>query len=162
MRDCLIFMDTSAFLHSNYEAFMLRAAPLLKKYNVTIIVPSTVYAELNLVRSHPHMCREVAANAIKHIEAYTHEGVVSVQQYPGHAYCPSNTASVDFFAEQVAELCSKRKLLLITEDVQLAVDIVSPAYDGAGELAHPVRVVRIDAHGALQPVPVDIPESSSF
>ena len=175
VRDCLIFMDTSAFLHSNYEAFMLRAAPLLKKYNAVINVPLAVLGELKHVLSQHGVKREAAAKAIAHIAKYAREGVLRVQQYPSLACCTAKNAPFvpDFFAELFVELSAKYKLLLITEDVQLAADFSCPEDREFAVHSHPVRVVRIDEQGRLQPVPVEhdsidkagnlpnIPESSS-
>lgn len=144
VKDYLIFIDTCAFMHSNYELFMAKVSPLLKKYNKSIIVPQAVLGEL---RNMKQELRSRASRVQEHINHYVKAGLVRVfgDKNDSHVADAVFLSSFDKFR-------LKYNLLLITNDTDLSVDIESLGRCRSVRNIKRVQARSLTAKGFLRPV----------
>ena len=142
-----IFMDTCVFLHSDYELFMSKAEPYLRKYDASIIVPARVLDELERVGKRLPERRAAAQKARARIQQYVQAKLVRVL---GEAM--DDRVADSLFLAIFTRFRMKYNLMLITNDVDLAANIESLGSCSSLNNIRHVSAQRITRYGYLQPV----------
>lgn len=116
-----IFMDTSSLLSPYADKFFANLAPLLEKYNTSVVLPKRVIDELykhQANSSNPDLAKK-AHKALKNIQSLLSNRRVTVRGEESDNFA-DNVFQVVFTKFRI-----NNKLLLITEDNSLAQDILA-------------------------------------
>ena len=139
-----IFIDTCSLLHYASEGFFVNIIPLLHLYDNKLIVPLRCIEEIKK-HSNNHNDEELSQKAkscIKKIDQLIEAGFIEIRG-----------EKTDNFADNVFQVVFTKfrmnhKLLLITQDYDLAADIL--ALNGnKSVIANDVKVNRINKYGFL-------------
>lgn len=116
-----IFMDTCSILHFAADKFWKNIIPLLKKYQNKVIIPMRCIEELSKHKANKKELKlaENAKNCLKVLDPLIKNGLVEIRGEKG-----------DKFADHVFHMVfdkfrTEHKLLLITQDNDLAKDILA-------------------------------------
>lgn len=144
VKNCKIFLDTCSILHFAADKFWMNIIPLLRQYQNKVIIPLRSIEELQKHEANtgkPELA-ENAKNCLKLLNQLINAGFVEIRGEQG-----------DNFADNVFQVVFTKfrmthKLLLITQDNDLAKDII--ALNGNKSVkANPVHVKRINQYGFL-------------
>lgn len=137
-KDWKIYIDTCSILHFATDKFWMNIIPLLCAYQNKVIVQLRSIEELekNSIQGKADLALN-AKNSLKIIEQLINAGFVEVQG-----------KNSDNFASCISKYRTTHKLLLITQDNDLAKNII--ALDGNRSVrANPVHVRQINEYGFL-------------
>lgn len=143
-KDWKIFMDTCSILHFAADKFWMNIIPLLRQYQSKVIIPLRSIEELQKHEANTGK-PELAENAkkwLKILNQLINAGFVEIRGEQG-----------DNFADNVFQVVFTKfrmthKLLLITQDNDLAKDIIA-LNSNKSVRANPVHVKRINQYGFL-------------
>lgn len=137
-----IFMDTCSILHFAADKFWLNIIPLLRQYQNKIIIPLRSIEELQKHESNTRDSElaKNAKNCLRLMKKLINAGFVEIRGEQG-----------DNFADNVFQVVFTKfrmtyKLLLITQDNDLAKDIIA-LNSNKSVRANPVQVKRINQYG---------------
>ena len=137
-----IFMDTCSILHFAADKFWLNIIPLLRQYQNKIIIPLRSIEELQKHESNTRDSElaKNAKNCLRLMKKLINAGFVEIRGEQG-----------DNFADNVFQVVFTKfrmthKLLLITQDNDLAKDIIA-LNSNKSVKANPVQVKRINQYG---------------
>lgn len=137
-----IFMDTCSILHFAADKFWLNIIPLLQQYQNKIIIPLRSIEELQKHESNTRDSElaKNAKNCLRLLKKLINAGFVEIRGEQG-----------DNFADNVFQVVFTKfrmthKLLLITQDNDLAKDIIA-LNSNKSVRANPVQVKRINQYG---------------
>lgn len=143
-KDWKIFMDTCSILHFAADKFWKNIIPILHQYQNKVIVPLRSIEELRKHEANTGNSElaENAKNCLNLLNKLIKVGFVEIRGEPG-----------DNFADNVFQVVFTKfrmthKLLLITQDNDLAKDIIS-LNSNKSVRANPVNVKRINQYGFL-------------
>ncbi len=143
-KDWKIFMDTCSILHFAADKFWMNILPLLRQYQNTVIIPLRSIEELQKheVNTGNSELAENAKNCLRVLNKLSNAGFVEIRGEQG-----------DNFADNVFQVVFTKfrmthKLLLITQDNDLAKDIIA-LNSNKSVRANPVHVKRINQYGFL-------------
>lgn len=144
VKDWKIFMDTCSILHFAADKFLMNILPLLRQYQNKVIVPLRSIEELQKHEANTGNSElaENAKNCLRVLNKLIKEGFVEIRGEQG-----------DNFADNVFQVVFTKfrmthKLLLITQDNDLAKDIIA-LNSNKSVRANPVHVKRINQYGFL-------------
>lgn len=147
VKDWKIFMDTCSILHFAVDKFWMNIIPLLRQYQNKVIVPLRSIEELQKHEANTgnHELAERAKNCLKVLHRLINGGFVEIRGEQS-----------DNFADNVFQVVFTKfrmthKLLLITQDKDLAKDIIA-LNDSKSVRANRVQVKRINQYGFLSNV----------
>ena len=143
-KDWKIFMDTCSILHFAADKFWMNIIPLLRQYQSKVIIPLRSIEELQKHEANtgkPELA-ENAKKCLKILNQLITAGFVEIRGEQG-----------DNFADNVFQVVFTKfrmthKLLLITQDNDLAKDIIA-LNSNKSVRANPVHVKRINQYGFL-------------
>lgn len=143
-KDWKIFMDTCSILHFAADKFWMNILPLLRQYQNKVIIPLRSIEELQKheVNTGNSELAENAKNCLRVLNKLINAGFVEIRGEQG-----------DNFADNVFQVVFTKfrmthKLLLITQDNDLAKDIIA-LNSNKSVRANPVHVKRINQYGFL-------------
>lgn len=144
VKEWKIFMDTCSILHFAADKFWMNIIPLLRQYQNKVIVPLRSIEELQKHEANTRNPKlaENAKKCLKVLKYLIDAGFVEIRGEQG-----------DNFADNVFQVVFTKfrmthKLLLITQDNDLAKDII--ALNGNRSIkANPVHAKRINQYGFL-------------
>ena len=143
-KDWKIFMDTCSILHFATNEFWGNIIPLLFQYQNKVIIPLRSIEELQKLEANTgkHELAENAKNCLKVLHQLINAGFVEIRGEQS-----------DNFADNVFQVVFTKfrmthKLLLITQDNDLAKDIIA-LNSNKSVRANPVHVKRINQYGFL-------------
>lgn len=144
VKDWKIFMDTCSILHFAADKFWMNILPLLRQYQNKVIVPLRSIEELQKHEANTGNSElaENAKNCLRVLNKLIKAGFVEIRGEQG-----------DNFADNVFQVVFTKfrmthKLLLITQDNDLAKDIIA-LNSNKSVRANPVHVKRINQYGFL-------------
>lgn len=144
VKDWKIFMDTCSILHFAADKFWMNILPLLRQYQNKVIVPLRSIEELQKHEANTGNSElaENAKNCLRVLNRLIKAGFVEIRGEQG-----------DNFADNVFQVVFTKfrmthKLLLITQDNDLAKDIIA-LNSNKSVRANPVHVKRINQYGFL-------------
>lgn len=144
VKDWKIFMDTCSILHFATDKFWMNILPLLRQYQNKVIVPLRSIEELQKHEANTGNSElaENAKNCLRVLNKLIKAGFVEIRGEQG-----------DNFADNVFQVIFTKfrmthKLLLITQDNDLAKDIIA-LNSNKSVRANPVHVKRINQYGFL-------------
>ena len=144
VKDWKIFMDTCSILHFATDKFWMNILPLLRQYQNKVIVPLRSIEELQKHEANTGNSElaENAKNCLRVLNKLIKAGFVEIRGEQG-----------DNFADNVFQVVFTKfrmthKLLLITQDNDLAKDIIA-LNSNKSVRANPVHVKRINQYGFL-------------
>lgn len=145
VRDYIIFIDTCSLMNSNFKKLTVELNPLLIKNNKKIIVPIRVVEELKKHAFNSEKKPEASKSAKEALKILTDMIEKNLIDLRGE--------STDNFADNVfgtvfAKHRLNHKLLLITQDVDLAEDILNLNNIKSAK-GYPVSVKRVKKSGEL-------------
>ena len=142
VKDWKIFMDTCSILHFAADKFWMNILPLLRQYQNKVIVPLRSIEELQKHEANTGNSElaENAKNCLRVLNKLIKAGFVEIRGEQG-----------DNFADNVFQVVFTKfrmthKLLLITQDNDLAKDIIA-LNSNKSVRANPVHVKRINQYG---------------
>lgn len=143
-KDWKIFMDTCSILHFAVDKFWMNILTLLRQYKNKVIIPLRSIEELKKHEANtgnPELA-ENAKNCLRVLNKLIKAGFVEIRGEQG-----------DNFADNVFQVVFTKfrmthKLLLITQDNDLAKDIIA-LNSNKSVRANPVHVKRINQYGFL-------------
>lgn len=153
VKDFKIFIDTCSLLSDEADKFWANIVPLLQRYGKTIIIPYRVYEELDKFASNPSQCTQrKPSNPNLNKQAIKAKNNVAMLQKAGLVEVFGNSS--DNFADNVfqtvfTQFRLKYNLLLITQDSNLANDIVNISKSKAVNTNNQILVKRINKYGFL-------------
>lgn len=117
----IIFIDTSSLLQDTSVSFLKRVNPLLEKYNKKLILPLKVYEELqkHMNNKENATLSGLAEKAIKQLIVLQDRGFLDIF---GDEKLDNFTDNV--FNTQITRLRVNKAVLLITNDINLGLDIL--------------------------------------
>lgn len=146
-----IFIDTCSLLSEQADIFWSHIVPILQREEKSIIVPSRVYEEVKKFAENPVLCvqkgnptlNQRAKVALKNIDKLWKAGVVEIF---GDKH--------DNFADNVfqtvfTQFRLKYNLMLITQDHNLASDIIAIGKSKSVNTTNRILVERINKYGYL-------------
>lgn len=143
-KDWKIFMDTCSILHFAADKFWMNILPLLRQYQNKVIIPLRSIEELQKheVNTGNSELAKNAKNCLRVLNKLINAGFVEIRGEQG-----------DNFADNVFQVVFTKfrmthKLLLITQDNDLAKDIIA-LNSNKSVRAKPVHVKRINQYGFL-------------
>lgn len=139
-----IFMDTCSILHFAADKFWMNIMDLLSRYQNKIIIPLRSIEELQKLGANidkPELAKN-AKKCLKVLEWLKNEGFVEIRGEQNDNFT-DNVIQVVFTKFRMTH-----KLLLITQDNDLAKDIIA-LNDNKSVKANPVHVKRINQYGFL-------------
>ena len=144
VKDWKIFIDTCSLLHFAADKFWMNIIILLQQYQNRIIIPLRIIEELQKHEANtgkPELA-ENAKKCLKVLKQLINAGFVEIRGEQG-----------DNFADNVFQVVFTKfrmthKLLLITQDNDLAKDIIALNTNKSVK-ANPVHVKRINQYGFL-------------
>lgn len=143
-KDWKIFMDTCSILHFATDKFWMNIIPLLRQYKNKVIIPLRSIEELQKheANTEKHELAKKAKNCLKVLHQLIDAGFVEIRGEQN-----------DNFADNVFQVVFTKfrlthKLLLITQDNDLAKDIIA-LNSNKSVKANPVHVKRINQYGYL-------------
>lgn len=143
-KDWKIFMDTCSILHFAADKFWMNIIPFLRQYQNKVIVPLRSIEELQKHEANTGNSElaENAKNCLNLLNKLIDAGFVEIRGEQG-----------DNFADNVFQVVftkfrMKYKLLLITQDNNLAKDILL-LNSNKSVIANPVHVKRINQYGSF-------------
>lgn len=139
-----IFMDTCSILHFAADRFWMNIKDLLSRYQNKIIIPLRSIEELQKLGANidkPELAKN-AKKCLKVLEWLKNEGFVEIRGEQNDNFT-DNVIQVVFTKFRMTH-----KLLLITQDNDLAKDIIA-LNDNKSVKANPVHVKRINQYGFL-------------
>lgn len=144
-KDWKIFIDTCSLLHSSSDDFWMNIIPLLHQYQNSIFIPSRCVEEIKKHSKNKNNT-ELAQNA--------KECLIKLKGLVEAGYVEIRGESTDNFTDNVFQVVftkfrMKYKLLLITQDNNLAKDILN-LNNSRSVKANEVKVNRINKYGLLR------------
>jgi hypothetical protein len=148
-----IFMDTCSLLHEYAEKFWMNIEPILQRENKKIIIPYRVYEEVDKFASDPALCKkknstdtQLHSRAVKAKKTVVKLQTKSLVEVMGD--------KTDNFADNVfltvfTQFRMKYNLMLVTQDNDLANDIINIAKSRAVNTNNRIMVERINQYGFL-------------
>lgn len=121
MSDYKIFIDTCSFLHCGTEKLFYHIIPLLVKYKKKMILPQRCYEEIKKHSQDTSNAQRLqsAVIALKAIPEFVKMGVLEIRGEP------TDNFADNVFLTVFTKFRMTHKLLLITQDNNLAKDILS-------------------------------------
>ena len=144
VKDWKIFIDTCSILHFAADKFWLNIVPLLQQHRNKIIIPLRVIEELQKHKANlqkPDFAKN-SRNSLKIIQQLINAGFIEVRGEKSDNFV-DNVFQVVFTKFRMTH-----KLLLITQDNDLAKDIISLNKNRSAK-ANDVNVRRINQYGFL-------------
>lgn len=151
VRDYKIFIDTSSLLSDYADAFWSHLVPVLQRESKSVIVPLRVYQELEKFANNPEMCRQRGKPELSKRARMQMNNIARLQK--------ANLVQVfgdksDNFADNVfqtvfTQFRLKYNLMLITQDRNLAADVMQIDKSKAVSTSNQIRVERINKYGYL-------------
>lgn len=144
VKDWKIFIDTCSILHFAADKFWLNIVPLLQQHRNKIIIPLRVIEELQKHKANlqkPDLAKN-SRNSLKIIQQLINAGFIEVRGEKSDNFV-DNVFQVVFTKFRMTH-----KLLLITQDNDLAKDIISLNKNRSAK-ANDVNVRRINQYGFL-------------
>ena len=144
VKDWKIFMDTCSILHFAADKFWMNILPLLRQYQNKVIVPLRSIEELQKHEANTGNSElaENAKNCLRVLNKLIKAGFVEIRGEQGDNFA-DNVFQVVFTKFRITH-----KLLLITQDNDLAKDIIA-LNSNKSVRANPVHVKRINQYGFL-------------
>ena len=144
VKDWKIFMDTCSILHFAADKFWMNILPLLRQYQNKVIVPLRSIEELQKHEANTGNSElaENAKNCLRVLNKLIKAGFVEIRGEQGDNFA-DNVFHVVFTKFRMTH-----KLLLITQDNDLAKDIIA-LNSNKSVRANPVHVKRINQYGFL-------------
>ena len=148
-----IFIDTCSLLSEYADSFWEHILPVLKENKANIIVPLRVYEEVEKYANDPELCKRKAADnpGLNQAAKRAKEKVIKLQS-EGIVRVLGDKS--DNFADNVFQTVftqyrMKYNLILITQDKNLATDILRISESKAVTVDTKTLVRRINKHGYL-------------
>ncbi len=146
-----IFIDTCSLLSDQADEFWKHIVPVLQRENKTIIVPWRVYEEVQKFADNPTLCVQKgdpglnsrAKNVLKNIVVLKNAGIVDI-----HGDVHDNFAD-NVFQTVFTQFRLKYNLMLITQDNNLANDILTISKSKSVNTSNRILVERINKYGYL-------------
>ncbi|MCL2377942.1 MAG: hypothetical protein FWC77_02345 [Defluviitaleaceae bacterium] len=161
-----IFIDACSLLYEEAERFWANIIPVLRQENSSIIIPLRVYEEVDKFASDATLCaRKSPRDPQLHARAVRAKKIIIMLQSTGQVQIFGN--DTDNFADNVfltvfTQYRMKYNLMLITQDRDLADDIMNIANSRAVSTTNRIMVERINKHGFLsvhnKPEPIPQPD----
>lgn len=142
IHEFVIFMDACVLIHGNHEAFFRHAAPLLKKENKRVLVPVSVYNELqrlSCITGEDKESREKrtrARSALKALKNYTEQQLVELRGDKGDDHVADLV-----FLSVFTKFCGQQSLMLLTMDYNLFRK--TEALNNLDEIRRGIRPIRV-------------------
>ena len=153
IRNYKVFIDTCSLLSVNAEKFWEHVIPILRAERVDIIIPYRVYQEVDKFASDPELCRRKSPNdpelnrlaivAKNKIIQLHNEGLVRVLGDKNDNFADN------VFQTVFTQYRMKYNMFLITQDKNLADDILRIAQSKAVTVNTDISVRRINKYGYL-------------
>lgn len=153
VKDFKIFIDTCSLLFDDADKFWTNIVPLLQRERKTIIIPFRVYEEVEKFASNPSLCTiKNGSNPNLNKQAIKAKNNVIMLQKAGLIEVFGNNN--DNFADNVfqtvfTQFRLKYNLMLITQDNNLANDIINIGNSKAVNTNNRIMVERINKYGFL-------------
>ena len=144
-KDWKIFIDTCSLLHSSSDDFWMNIIPLLHQYQNSIFIPSRCVEEIKKHSKNKNNT-ELAQNAkecLIKLKGLVEAGYVEIRGEP------TDNFTDNVFQVVFTKFRMKYKLLLITQDNNLAKDILN-LNNSRSVKANEVKVNRINKYGLLR------------
>ncbi len=151
VRDFRIFIDACSLLSQQADAFWSHIVPILQREGKTVVIPFRVYEEVKKFAENPALCaknedpnfNQRAKAALNNIVALQRAGVVEVfgEEHDNFADNVFQTVFTQFRL--------KYNLMLITQDHNLASDIITIGNSKAVSTKNRIFVERINQYGYL-------------
>lgn len=144
-KDWKIFIDTCSLLHSSSDDFWMNIIPLLHQYQNSIFIPSRCVEEIKKHSKNKNNT-ELAQNAkecLIKLKGLAEAGYVEIRGEP------TDNFTDNVFQVVFTKFRMKYKLLLITQDNNLAKDILN-LNNSRSVKANEVKVNRINKYGLLR------------
>jgi hypothetical protein len=122
----MIFMDTSALIHSEANAFWGRVEPLLRAAGKRVVVISTVMGELKNHAEHPNPEKPDTYNApsaIQKLHELAEKNIIEERERINGIDFGEYSHADEVFKLVFTDLRTNRNVLLVTQDNDLAYDI---------------------------------------
>lgn len=148
-----VFIDTCSLLSESAESFWKNIAPVLKAENASIIVPLRVYEEVEKYANDAELCQKKASDnpGLNHAAKLAKDKIIKLQSEGLVRVLGDKN---DNFADNVFQTVftqyrMKFNLILITQDKNLASDIMRISESKAVSVNTKILVRRINKHGYL-------------
>jgi serine/threonine protein kinase len=153
VKEFKIFIDTCSLLSEDADKFWANITPVLQRESKTVIIPYRVYEELDKFASNPSLCLQKSPNkpSLNH-QAINVKSNVAVLQRAGliEIFGDSNDNFADnVFQTVFTKFRLKYSLMLITQDNNLANDIVNISKSKSVNTNNRILVERINKFGFL-------------
>ena len=140
-----IYIDTCGVMHQGFENCIKGLIPTLQSSGIKLTVPNAVMTELKRFEGEMSDRGKRAKRALENIGALHRVGLVEIT---GHRETPQTPDS--YFAEVVLQARSNQeKLLIVSQDYQLALDILS-INNIKSQKGPAANVKRLTATGSLE------------
>ncbi|MDR2409902.1 MAG: zinc-ribbon domain containing protein [Bacteroidales bacterium] len=141
-----IFIDACSLLDPHASLFWLHIIPLLKKYCSTIIVPLRVIDEIQKHKSAPDKeLANIATETEKNLIALKNEGFIEIRGEKSDKFADN------VFLTVFTKFRQEYNLLLITQDINLALDILNLNYTKSVD-GKKVLACKINYYGYLSTI----------
>ena len=163
VREFKVFIDTCSLLSEQADRFWVNMVPILQRENQSIIIPYRVYEEVKKFADDPNLCirkgdpelNRRAKAALSNIGKMQRAKLVAV-------FGDKNDNFADnVFQTVFTQFRLKYNLMLITQDKNLASDIISISKSKAVNSSHRILVERINRYGFLSIFHFGDPHSDS-
>lgn len=148
-----IFIDTCSLLSEHADLFWTHVIPVLREEKTNVIVPYRVYEEVEKYASDPELCRKKASDnpSLNQTAKRAKDRIIKLQ---AEGLVRVLGDKNDNFADNVFQTVftqyrMKYNLILITQDKNLASDILRISESKAVATSTRIMVRRINKHGYL-------------
>lgn len=151
--DYALFIDTCSLLHDSSEKFWEHLIPLLERYNKKVIIQKKCVDELYKHQDNkdkPELAKK-AYYALKKIQQLMSSGYVEVRGEPSDKFADN------VFLMVFTKFRMEHKLLLITQDRDLAEEIAALNDSDAVKFKKGIAVKQINQYGFLSNIVKNIP-----
>ena len=139
------FIDTCSFMHEQSEMFLIRMLPsVLVRYSKRIIVPEKVAKEIEILRkNNDYYTRRAAERGAKILSTYIKQKLVDVRGEAGDPFADG------LFQYVFMKFRIRYNLTLLTQDADLATDIMNISASKSVQSRKKIVVLRLNGHGDL-------------
>ena len=162
IRNYKVFIDTCSILSVNADKFWNNVVPILKSEHTDIIVPYRVYQEVDKFAGDPDLClrkspdepelNQLAKNAKNRVLQLHNEGLVRILGDKNDNFADN------VFQTVFTQYRMKYNMFLITQDKNLADDILRISQSKAVTVKTEIGVRRINKYGYLSIYDSDKPD----
>ena len=156
-----IFIDTCSLLSDQADMFWRNITPILQRERKAIIVPLRVYEEVKKFADNPELCAQKGNPALNHRAKVTLNNIATLQRASIiEVFGDKNDNFADnVFQTVFTQFHLKYNLMLITQDRNLANDVLAIGKSKAVNTTNQILAERINKYGYLSLINLDEEQS---